>query len=328
MTNNTIEIREIHWLMDLLQSIDVGLVVLDRHYKVQMWNSFMENHSGVRISAVLKKPIFDVFGDLPTGWLKRKLESVFLLENRAFTTWEQRPYLFKFKNYRPITGTADFMYQNITFIPLLSVGGEVEHVAITIYDVTDNAVSKNQLEEANGHLAVLSRTDRLTQLYNRGHWEERLQQEFLRSKRTQQPITLIMFDIDHFKKVNDTYGHPAGDEVIGKTAEVLRSTMRTTDIAGRYGGEEFAVILINTGVDGAFVFAERLRKRIEALVTPVSAEEIRYTVSLGIAQFDGTMQNYKQWLKCSDQALYEAKHTGRNRTAIYQGKPNNQSNVV
>lgn len=304
--------------MDLLQSLDVGLVVLDRQYNVQIWNSFMENHSGVRTGAVLKKHIFDVFKDLPIGWLKRKLEAVFLLENRAFTTWEQRPYLFKFKNYRPITGAAEYMYQNITFIPLMSVGGNVEHVGIAIYDVTDYAVSKSQLETVNDHLAVLSRTDKLTQLYNRGYWEDSLQQEFLRIKRTGQPSTLVMFDIDHFKKINDTYGHPLGDEIISKTSEILRDTMRMTDIAGRYGGEEFAVILINTGIDGGYVFAERLRKKIETLATPHVQTTIHHTISLGVAQCDDTMQDYQAWLKSSDTALYEAKRGGRNRTCVYQ----------
>src|SRR5690606_25742057 len=137
-----------------------------------------------------------------------------LLKNRAFTTWEQRPYLMQFKNYRPITGTEEFMYPNITISPLVPANGEVNNVCIIIYDVTDIASNKKALERANIELAKLSRTDRLTQLNNRGYWEECLIKEFNRYQRYHHTCSLIMFDIDHFKKVNDTYGHQAGDEVI------------------------------------------------------------------------------------------------------------------
>jgi diguanylate cyclase (GGDEF)-like protein len=243
-----------------------------------------------------------------------------MLKSRAFTTWEQRPYLFRFKNYRPITGNAEFMYQNVTFIPLVAANGEVDFVGVVVYDVTDIAVSKIELEAANKQLEVLSRTDRLTQLYNRGYWEECLVREFRRSRRTGGPTTLIMFDIDHFKKVNDTHGHPAGDEVIRNTSAMLRQAARATDVCGRYGGEEFGVILIETGIEGAMVFAERLRAAIEACVVRHDQTEIRYTISLGVAELRPGMETHKQWIECSDQGLYNAKRGGRNRAVAYDGK--------
>jgi diguanylate cyclase (GGDEF)-like protein len=142
--------------------------------------------------------------------------------------------------------------------------------------------------------------------------------EFRRTRRTQQPSTLIMFDIDHFKKVNDTYGHQAGDDVIRATSARLREAMRSTDIAGRYGGEEFGVILVNTRADGALIFAERLRQTIEASVVRHEQHEIRYTVSLGIAELGAGLKDHKQWIECADQGLYAAKHGGRNRAVIYR----------
>jgi PAS domain-containing protein len=140
------DLKEIHWLMDMLQNIDVGLVVLDRDYNIQVWNSFMENHSGMPPGSVINQNIFKLFNDVPVAWFKRKLETVFLLNNRAFTIWEQRPYLFHFKNYRLITNTADFMYQNTTLIPLLSADGQVNHVGIIIYDVTSIAINSQHLQ--------------------------------------------------------------------------------------------------------------------------------------------------------------------------------------
>ena len=318
MSDATIELGELHWLLDVLQSIDIGLVVLDRDYKVQVWNSFMANHSGLPPQNVINKPFLQVFPDVPEDWFRRKIESVRMLKNRAFTTWEQRPYLLRFKNYRPITGAAEYMYQNITFVPLTSVTGEVDHIGVVINDVTDIAMSRQDLEAVNLELAHLSRSDRLTQLNNRGYWEECLQQEFRRLKRTHGPGALVMFDIDHFKKVNDTYGHPAGDEVIRQTSGRLRDTMRTTDIAGRYGGEEFVTILVDTAADGAQIFAERLRSVIAAQTVRHDQHEIRYTISLGVAEMQERIENPKQWIECADRALYEAKHGGRNRVVLYQ----------
>jgi len=318
MSDGTVELGELHWLLDVLQSIDIGLVVLDRDYKVQVWNGFMANHSGLPPQNVINKPFLQVFPDVPQDWFRRKIESVRLLKNRAFTTWEQRPYLLRFKNYRPITGAAEYMYQNITFIPLTSVTGEVDQIGVVINDVTDIAMSRQDLEAANLELAHLSRSDRLTQLNNRGYWEECLQQEFRRLKRTHGPGALVMFDIDHFKKVNDTYGHPAGDEVIRQVSGRLRETMRTTDIAGRYGGEEFVTILVDTAADGAQIFAERLRSVVAAQTVRHDQHEIRYTISLGVAEMHERIEGPKQWIECADRALYEAKHGGRNRVVLYQ----------
>ena len=318
MDTDNVDMKELHWMMDMLQNIDVGLIVIDRSYKVQVWNSFMENHSGLSPSHAVGKNFFKLFVEVSESWFKRKAESVFMLNNRAFTTWEQRPYLLKFKNYRPITGIAAFMYQNITLIPLMSVDGKVNHIGIMIYDVTDMAVNKLRLELANEELESLSRTDRLTRLNNRGYWEECLKQEFSRFKRAGQICSLVMFDIDHFKKVNDTYGHQAGDEVIRLTADLLVKNKRTTDIAGRYGGEEYVVILLDTTGQNSLTFTERVRKDIEAQVVTHDGRDIKYTISLGIAQLVNTMTDYKQWIVCADKALYTAKKGGRNQSVVYQ----------
>jgi len=312
-----INIKDIHWLMDMLQSIDVGLIVLDRKYNVMIWNSFMENHSGVSPAIIKEKVLFDIFPSIPEGWFKQKSESVFLLKSSTFTIWEQRPYLFQFKNYRPITGSADYMYQNITFIPLASADNKVNHVGILIYDVTDIAVNKIKLEEANKKLNNLSKTDHLTQLNNRGAWEGYLKNEFNRSKRSKHKCSVVMFDIDHFKNVNDTYGHQAGDEVIRRTSALLKETMRETDIAGRYGGEEFGVILVDTSAKDALAFTERLRKRIEDEVVKYETFKIKYTISLGISEISLNCETYKTWLEQSDKALYVCKESGRNQSQIY-----------
>ncbi len=148
MNQQSLDLREFHWLMDVMQSMDIGLLVVDEAYSIQVWNGFMANHSGVRPEKVIGSNLFDSFSDIPRDWFVRKADTVRLLRGRAFTTWEQRPYLFKFKNYRPITGSVEFMYQNITFIPLSSADGRVTHIGVLIYDVTDVVTSKLELEKA------------------------------------------------------------------------------------------------------------------------------------------------------------------------------------
>ncbi len=146
-------------MMDMLTNVDVGIMVLDKSYCIQMWNRFMEDHSGIKESEAKARKIFAVFPELPENWFRHKLESVFFLKSRAFSTWEQRQYLFKFKNYRPITGTEEFMYQNVTMIPLMSADGSVNHISLLTYDVTDAAIGQRELQNLNQELEKTSRVD-------------------------------------------------------------------------------------------------------------------------------------------------------------------------
>jgi len=312
-----LEMNEIHWLMDMFNTVDVGLVVLDRDYKVCVWNGFMENHSGLLPSAVKDKDLFDLFPAIDEKWFRSKSESVFVLKNRSFTIWEQQPYIFRFKNYRPITGKADYMYQNATFTPLTNTMGEVSHICIILYDVTDVAVNKKELEELNKKLEQVSQTDSLTQLANRGHWEGTLRQEFLRVKRSGGCSTLLMFDIDHFKKINDEYGHSCGDESLRHLCDLLRTTLRETDVAGRYGGEEFVVTLLDTDKEGAAIFAERLRVLIESTPVKYKHFEIQMTISIGLAGSSNDFKNHERWIEAADKALYRSKNIGRNKVTAY-----------
>ncbi|GGI69388.1 diguanylate cyclase [Shewanella hanedai] len=312
--------NELHWLIDMVQTIEVGLVVLDKNFDIQLWNGFMENHSGVSPNSIKGKNLFDQFEGLPANWLKQKMESVFLLKNRAFISWEQRPYIFQFKNYRPITGRADFMYQNVTLLPLSSLTGQITHISMIIYDVTDVAINKLQVKGVNERLEHLSQTDGLTQLNNRRYWQQCMQKEFDRHARYGDETSLVMFDIDDFKKVNDNYGHTIGDKVIQHISHLLTQSLRETDCAGRYGGEEFSVVLAKTSANDALLFAERLRKKIEETALVYENQSINVTVSIGICDIQAELENSGQWLNFADEALYSAKESGRNKCVIYKPK--------
>ena len=318
MSGQLEQLNELHWMMEMLHNIEVGLVVIDRDYTIQIWNGFMENHSGLLPRNVKGKSVFELFEEIPEDWFRRKAESVFLLKNKAFTIWEQRPYLFRFNNYRPITGSAEFMYQNTTFIPLISATGKVTHLCLLVYDVTDNATNKQELEKANADLALLSQLDGLTNLFNRNHWQKCIEAEFKRYSRHKQISSLIMIDIDKFKAVNDRYGRLVGDEIIKHLAQVMKEQVRETDIAGRYGGEEFVALLSGTNANDALKLTERLRQAVEASMVVYNGIEIKYTISIGIAEILPTYESVHQWLVNVDKALYESKNNGRNTITIYK----------
>lgn len=141
------QLKEFYWYIDILQNVDVGLVVLDKDYQVQLWNGFMENHSGQHPNSTKDENLFSLFPEVDEQRFRSKAESVFQLKSSAFSSWEQRHYLFKFKTYRPITCMAPYMYQNTTIIPLISTTGEVNHICVIVYDVTEEAVYKLKQEK-------------------------------------------------------------------------------------------------------------------------------------------------------------------------------------
>lgn len=319
--NSPENLSDFHLMMQVMDNIDAGVVMLDRSYHVMSWNTFMQAYSGISVDQIMGKNLFEVIPELPAEWLKSKIESTFKLGMRSFSCWEDRPNVFNFSNFSPVTGGSTNMYQNLILTPLKSLNGDYSHICLTLTDVSDIAKSKTHLRESNAQLTHLSMTDRLTQLYNRGHWECCLSDAFDYCRQTHQTSSLVMLDIDHFKKVNDTYGHVTGDAVIKNIASQLRKTKRHSDISGRYGGEEFAVILPVTSSEHAQYFTERLRARVEASSVIADEQPVNVTVSLGICEWAPWMKSYKQWLECADNALYQSKQQGRNQSTVFELTP-------
>jgi len=180
----------------------------------------------------------------------------------------------------------------------------------TVADQVAVAVNHARLFTQMQQLAL---TDGLTGCVNRRSFEMQLERDLRLATRMRQPVSLIMLDIDHFKRVNDTYGHDAGDAALRFLADVLRDELRGVDTAARYGGEEFAVILPQASLDGALIVAERLRSRLETTEVPGIGH---ITGSFGVATFPLNANSRDQLVGAADHALYEAKHGGRNRICI------------
>jgi diguanylate cyclase (GGDEF)-like protein len=164
--------------------------------------------------------------------------------------------------------------------------------------------------------------DALTGLYNRRYFEERLKLETQRSFAYRIPLSLIMVDIDNFKKVNDTLGHPEGDIILRQIASLLTASVRKNDIVSRYGGEEFILILPEAGIEASSMIAERIRLSVESARFDVGKAQEHVTVSLGISSFPVHQANSDgELIKMADQALYEAKQKGRNRVCVFGSSP-------
>jgi diguanylate cyclase (GGDEF)-like protein/PAS domain S-box-containing protein len=222
----------------------------------------------------------------------------------------------------------------------ISVGINLSHsmtengplVIAFMRDITDAKKAKDALQQANQQMekqiheieklqAILREQairDPLTQLHNRRYLDESIEHEFHYAVRHSLPLSIIMLDIDHFKRVNDTYGHYAGDACLISLAQLLQQSIRKSDIVCRYGGEEFLLLLPNSDARAAMTLAEKIRHTFEGTVNVFNGQEIRNTISLGIASFPEHGATYNEIIEKADKALYISKRSGRNRSTAWQ----------
>jgi two-component system cell cycle response regulator len=209
-------------------------------------------------------------------------------------------------------GMTHFANDNLSYRLEIDHGNEIGRLAREF-----NAMAE-RLMEHHHKLQELSARDGLTGLYNRRELEKRLQEETQRARRYSHPYSVLMLDIDHFKDVNDRYGHQTGDDVLVTVADLVRLTVRPVDLVSRYGGEELAVILPETDASGARLVAERIRRTIEeSLTTTSQGDTIHVTVSIGLATFPRDSATGAGLVYAADQALYAAKVDGRNIVRSY-----------
>jgi diguanylate cyclase (GGDEF)-like protein len=184
---------------------------------------------------------------------------------------------------------------------------------------------ERELSEVNARLLKMAQTDSLTGLDNRRYIEERLEEAFGHSRRLKEPLAVVMCDLDRFKSVNDTYGHQTGDAVLKQFARILKQEAREIDRVGRYGGEEFMLLLPGTVLDAAVTFAERVRKAVEAHTFTFDGGTLQRTMSCGVAAWPHPrIDDCDALVKAADDALYVAKETGRNRVIRFDSQAFNE----
>ncbi len=215
-------------------------------------------------------------------------------------------------------GLAGVALAGLHWAPDTSMGVIVACLPVMVLHTLSVSAVSYQLIRKTAHqnqlLDGLRRVDALTGLFERGHWQEQAEAALRRHHTSDEPACLLMLDIDHFKEINDQHGHTVGDEVIRALAHVVRSNVREGDCAGRYGGDEFAIILPGMQAKDALAIAHRIREQTEG-VRLRSLPGVRITSSIGVAPADHRHSNLRAWIDAADAALYVAKNGGRNRVA-------------
>jgi len=301
-------------LDQIFDAINLGIIILDRKFRIHRWNRWMQIHSGLSEQEVKGKFLFEIFPELDNVRFRRNCKSVLKFGNYAFLSQKLHGYLFPFKSKSYIYSEFEYMQQSCTIGPLRDENNEINYLFIYIQDVTEVAAYERMLKEMNVR-------DALTGIYNRRFLENKLMEEFRRYKRYGSRFSLIMFDIDHFKRVNDTYGHQCGDFVLRSISSRISSIVRNVDYLARYGGEEFCCILPETELEPAMVMAERFRKEIMNQECTYNENIVKVTISLGVSTVDKKTDSYEDVLKLADRSLYLAKESGRNTVVSIQYKP-------
>ncbi|MCL1926610.1 MAG: diguanylate cyclase [Syntrophorhabdaceae bacterium] len=291
---------------NVLNALNLGIVILDSEYNVRLWNDWMATHSHRNAEEMIGRSIFDIYPNLNKPVFLRSFKSVFTFGNFYFFSQKLHGYLFPIPITSSFQTSFELMQQSCTICPMREGDGpQVTHLCITVQDVTEMA----ELVETN-------QRDFLTGTYNRRFLFNRLKEEFERHRRYKRPMSLLIIDIDHFKLVNDTYGHQCGDFVLKSVCDTIQSALRRVDILARYGGEEFCCILPETPFENSHLVAERIRSQVEATLFEYNGNFIKVTVSIGIPKPAEPTDSLETLLKNADSALYEAKAFGRNRVAF------------
>lgn len=307
--------------LKLMELLVVPTFVIDIHGKVLIWNRACERLTGVPAYEVLgtsdhwrsfyaeQRPtladlvILGRTGELHTLYDQHARRSD-TDGNLCAENWCDMPRVGR---RRYLAGDAS---------PIFGTDGKLAAVVETLRDMTDEKKAQVALQQ-------LATRDGLTGLANRRCFDDTLNAEWQRALRHQQPLSLLMVDVDNFKQYNDAYGHVGGDECLQRIASAVASEMRANDLVARYGGEEFAVILPNQSLKGAAIVAERIRCRVEQLHLPnLGSQQHVVTVSIGAATALASAENDpSQLVATADGALYRAKHMGRNRISLPEADP-------
>lgn len=299
--------RTASYFQAVLNNLPFGVVVMNKDMNIVYWNGSMESLFGLPIGFVRKEmPLASVLrlfaerGDYGVGDIEEQVV-------------RRMQIMGNFQAHEVELPRADKGVLLVRGVPVL-IDGRAEGFVLLAEDISARKTYQETLER-------LATTDYLTGLRNRRALLEVAAGELKRAHRFGQPVSMLMIDIDLFKSINDTYGHPVGDEVLRRVGAELKHVLRDEDIAGRIGGEEFAVILVQTTLAEAAVVAERIRLAFSALAVDGGTTRFGFTASIGISTVADDVGSVDKLLAVADKGLYEAKHRGRNRVCCIQAEP-------
>jgi len=296
-------------ISQVFDMVDVGLVILDRDLRIRYWNRWMQSHCSIPPEKMLGHPVCDVFSNLNRPRFLNNCKAVFAFGHVCHFSQKLHRYLFPFKPVHPFDSSFEYMQQNCVMGPLCDENGSVNFLFIVVHDVTD-AVHFEQ------KLVAFNMIDGLTNVHNRRSLEIHLKKEVSRHKRYGHPLSVIIFDLDHLKSINDHHGHQCGDHILQAVVGLIGNSIRSGDILARYGGDEFCCVLLETSMGAALSLAERFRQKIDECLFEFGKERIHLTISLGVASMSAKASSPDLLLKRAEDNLYMAKNRGCNRIEV------------
>jgi diguanylate cyclase (GGDEF)-like protein/PAS domain S-box-containing protein len=296
----------------LIDNMSDGILVLDAQYRIVDINPAMENFIEEKASFYIGKNAFEAF----QPWMEKTDLLLDGVETRTELRVPKDPSRYLDLRVTPLYDKRQLLNGQLMVFRDIT---ERKHVEKRLRYVNDRL--QTQLIEIGllqSKLREQSIRDPLTNLFNRRYLEETLERELARAAREDYPVCVIMIDLDHFKRVNDTYGHEAGDEVLKALATTLAEQCRRGDFACRYGGEEFVVVMPNINTDTAYERAEKIRQSLNSLDVPYGHYHLTTTVSIGIACYPINGDTRESVLRAADRAMYGAKEAGRDHILSYE----------
>lgn len=295
----------------LIETMHDGVLVLDLQYRIVDINPAMEGFLSGRASSYLGKNAYEVL----KPWMVKTNLFVNKDETRSEVTVPLDPTRYLDLNITPLYDRNQILSGHLMVFRDITERKQVEKRLRYVNDrLQAHLIEIGMLQSKLREQAI---RDPLTDLFNRRYLEETLDRELSRAAREEYPICIIMIDLDHFKRINDTYGHEAGDVVLKVIADVLAEQSRRGDFACRYGGEEFVIVMPNIGLETAYERAEGLRQSLTLLRVPYEYYSLSVTISMGIACFPENGQTREVILRAADQAMYAAKDAGRDHILSY-----------
>jgi diguanylate cyclase (GGDEF)-like protein len=304
-------VQDFHW-RKAIELMPLGVLVLDRGGRVMAWNAWLTKQTTLEPDRVVGRTLAELFPGFESPRFEWALEQVFTGGSPQLLSQSLNRHLIPIKTPDAERHGLTFMQQNVQLSPL---SPEKELCLVTISDVTENVIRSAFLLQRAKALQETSLRDPLTALYNRRFMWEWLAHELPQALRHAYPVGCLMIDIDHFKTINDTLGHDAGDRVLVDLATLLGGQLRESDGLARYGGEEFVVLFPYCPLDAGIAKAQRIVEAVRGSSIG-GLETGRVTCSIGVAAFDPEHAiTGDEMLKQADLRLYEAKNAGRNRVA-------------
>ncbi|MEI7456745.1 MAG: diguanylate cyclase [Nitrosomonadales bacterium] len=297
-------------------AVNTGLILIDAKSVVLLWNDWVSEHSGIDEKHAVGQSLETLFAESLGASFKTAMQNAlaYKLPVVLSSALHRSPLpLYPLPCTRQKQQAR--IHQSITLTPIITPDG-AHQCLIQITDTSVSFAREHLLKLHSRQLSIDATTDSLTGAYNRRYFDERFKAEFGRVHRQGTPLSLLMLDIDYFKDYNDFYGHPAGDRVLIRIVELIKSQLnRTTDVVTRYGGEEFAILLPDCELEGAYAVAQKIQSAMLELNIPHAKSNVtdRVTLSIGIATHSISSNCDANFLlNTADTALYTAKHDGRN----------------